>query len=51
MNSKVKIKKSNYPKLLRGTPWSKKTRFFSGSKIIAEIVLYKIDRDTSQVFN
>jgi hypothetical protein len=42
-----------YPKLLRSIPWSKKTltRFFSGSKTIAEIVLFKIDRDTSQVFN
>jgi hypothetical protein len=41
------------PKLLRSTPCSKKTstRFFSGSKTIAEIVLYKIDIDTSQVFN
>jgi hypothetical protein len=27
------------------------TRFFSESKTIAEAVLYKIDRDTSQVFN
>ncbi len=42
-----------YPKLLWSTPWSKKTltRFFSRSKTIAEIVLNKIDRDTSQVFN
>jgi hypothetical protein len=30
---------------------SKKTRFFSGSKTIADIVLYKIDRETSLVFN
>jgi hypothetical protein len=42
-----------YPKLLRSTPWSKKTftRFFSGSKNIAEIVLYEIDKETRQVFN
>ncbi len=27
------------------------TQFFSGSKTIADIVLYKIDRDTNQVLN
>ncbi len=32
-------------KLLQSTP------FFSVSKTIEEIMLYKIDRDTSQVFN
>jgi hypothetical protein len=36
---------STYSKLLLSTPWSKKTltRFFSGSKTIAEIVLHKIE--------
>ena len=47
-----KGKRSIHPKLLRSTPWSKKTltQFFSGTKTIADIVFYKIDRDTSQVY-
>ncbi len=50
MESETWPRKKLYPKLLR---WSKKTftRLFSGSKTIADIVFYKIDRDISQVFN